>query len=407
MRQPEIAGAGEKLRYMLLCYLLFAAIYGVSGWHAAQAGTTTTLLLKGDEYIPFLPWTILPYMSSGLLFIAMFFFCRTRKEVQLLSVRVLFITVLSGIVFFVFPLSYGTEKPEVHFSAWSRLFNLLALWDTPYNQLPSLHICYAFLMGDAIGTHLHKPGRTLLYIWLALMGISTLTTWQHHLADVLSAGILIICTYLLIPGKRHRNHTIGLLYLLTASVCCFIALSRNISSLWLFYPSINLALVGRAYYCSNPYFLRRNNGRISWLKRIVYFPFLLVYYLIWIFFRGKKHYAEIAPGIMYGARLTRKEAGQLLKQCPHLIVIDLSAELEDTSLFKNRENYYSFPLLDIAEYSDDTLKQIVEFIYGLRQKTGFSIYIHCQMGRWRSRIIGNLMQQRLKEGSESPSQKYQ
>ena len=76
------------------------------------------------------------------------------------------------------------------FAAWGLRFLYEA--DPPYNCFPSIHVAHSFVSALAC----YRVHRTLGLVTLscaALVGISTLFTKQHYIADVL-AGIVLALT---------------------------------------------------------------------------------------------------------------------------------------------------------------------------------------------------------------------
>lgn len=57
----------------------------------------------------------------------------------------LFVTVTAGIGFLLFPLKFSLLKPETENSIFGYSFRFLKIFDSPFNQAPSLHIAYAFI----------------------------------------------------------------------------------------------------------------------------------------------------------------------------------------------------------------------------------------------------------------------
>ena len=84
---------------------------------------------------PFIPWTIVPYWTSDLLYVLSLLVCTTRREVDMHAKRLLAVQVISAISFLVFPLHCAFERPETHgFFGW--LFTVLLGFDKPFNQAP-------------------------------------------------------------------------------------------------------------------------------------------------------------------------------------------------------------------------------------------------------------------------------
>ncbi|MGT2433829.1 hypothetical protein ACU4HD_42895 [Cupriavidus basilensis] len=57
-------------------------------------------------------------------------------------------------------------------------------FDKPFNQAPSLHISLLVILWVAYAIHARGGWRWLLHGWFSLIGVSVLTTYQHHAIDV-------------------------------------------------------------------------------------------------------------------------------------------------------------------------------------------------------------------------------
>lgn len=63
-----------------------------------------------------------------------------------------------------------------------------------HNYLPSLHVALAFTGAATLSRE--KPSMSApLYLWASLIALSTLTTHEHHLADILAGMALAAGTY--------------------------------------------------------------------------------------------------------------------------------------------------------------------------------------------------------------------
>ena len=106
-------------------------------------------------------------------------------------------------------LAYPTlaPRPEVvpgdGFFAWGLRF----VYDTdpPYNCFPSLHVAYSFLA--ALATHrVHRRLGIATLSWATLVGVSTLYTKQHYVADVVAGILIAVAAWAIIlrPFPRDR-----------------------------------------------------------------------------------------------------------------------------------------------------------------------------------------------------------
>lgn len=383
---------GWKLICLFICWGVFFIIYHLSGTYAASFEYVPSIYFTFENYIPFLSYTIYPYMSSGLFFVYVFFLCRTPKELEVLSKRILFITIVSGACFLLFPLKQNFIRPDTA----NVLFTFLDKYDTPFNQAPSLHIGYAFIFWSAVGNSKFK---ILLRSWLCLMAISTLTLYQHHLIDVTSAFALGCVTSLLFPYLRERNKQIAKVYLMASAlvlnVALFVAEYSMFFCIVLLWCVITLILIARAYYKSDSGFLKNNRGTISLCNYILYLPYILTYWIMWRF--SRKTIIEIASGIYVGSRISGHQAKRF-SQFSDVVVFDLSAELPENSYFRKATEYHCVPMLDIGSSPDSYKEEIASTVLLKLENSGDTgkIYIHCTMGRFRCRQIADLLLHKMK-----------
>lgn len=163
--------------------VLFFSTYNVANWLASQRAAVPYFHYDWERHIPFVPWTILPYWSIDLLYGLSFFLWRTRDGLLTHVKRLLMAQVVSVACFIAFPLRFAFERPPA--DGWAgQLFTLLGGFDKPFNQAPSLHISLLVVLWVAYALHLPRQWRWLLHAWFALIGVSVLTTYQHHWIDV-------------------------------------------------------------------------------------------------------------------------------------------------------------------------------------------------------------------------------
>ena len=146
-----------------------------------------------DPYIPFLPWTAVLYLGSFLYWYLSFLLAlrqEREKAVRVYCAHVL--TVLISFLFFVI-MPTTLERPELcEKGIWNWMLRVVYLIDTPENLFPSLHCSTGWLCWVAVRRRKDLPLRyRLIALPLSLLVcISTLTTRQHVLADVI-AGIAL------------------------------------------------------------------------------------------------------------------------------------------------------------------------------------------------------------------------
>ena len=144
-----------------------------------------------DRMVPVQPAWSLVY-ASHLLFV-LFPVLVIRQEEQIHRTILAYLTV--WIVGYLFFLVYPTmiQRPanvlEGGFFPWS--LRLVYSADPPRNCFPSLHVAHSFV--SALTCYrVHRGVGIASGLWASLIGISTVFTKQHYIADVI-AGIFLAC----------------------------------------------------------------------------------------------------------------------------------------------------------------------------------------------------------------------
>ncbi|HLA29531.1 MAG TPA: phosphatase PAP2 family protein, partial [Pseudomonas sp.] len=170
--------------WLLLLAPLFFASYGLANWLTGQRGDVGTLVFAWESQTPLWPWTIVPYWSIDLLYGLSFLLPATRREMDRHALRLLSVQLLCIACFLLWPLRFTFARPELD-GLFGQMFEVLMGFDKPFNQAPSLHIALLVIIWVMFARHTSGPWlRGLLHGWMALIGLSVLTTWQHHFIDV-------------------------------------------------------------------------------------------------------------------------------------------------------------------------------------------------------------------------------
>jgi hypothetical protein len=169
-------------RRLLVTSVAFAALYTLCNQFTGMRLDIGDGLLEWDRAIPFVPWTVLPYLSI-FGFFALSFFVGSRAALDLYVQRLRVNLLLSLAAYMLFPLRFQFARPELD-GVFGALFDLLTLCDLPYNRAPSLHISVLLLLWLRLAPCVTGATRLALHVWFALIGVSVLTTYQHHLIDV-------------------------------------------------------------------------------------------------------------------------------------------------------------------------------------------------------------------------------
>jgi len=437
MDEKRLKKVGGQLLVAIYCLLLFQLTYPFTAAYAASIAAVPSFVFDFEQHIPFIPWMILPYMSSGLFFCFVPFYCRQKGELLCYAKRFTFVTLIAALCFLLFPLRFSFDRPQIENPLFNIFFSFLKEYDSPFNQAPSLHVAYACLFWSVLRWKFNGWKKIILGIWLLLMGLGTLTVYQHHTIDLFTACLLVQVSFILFPNaieqsaqgvaigqSRGRNeekaeksgidtqnldncrpvvrnqqlansyYLIGWIFMLLALLCEGYVLPLIVFA-WVAFVCF---AVGYSYLRNNTRFLKDHRGRIPLIKKVFYAPYQFAYLLMWRFFRKKNNppLMELLPRCYVGPRLNASELiGLGLDR--NLVVFDLAAELEEVKLLGAMEKYYSFPLLDIAEIDLHHAHVIIDTMVSAYRKMNEheNMVIHCTMGYSRSMIFAILMTQEL------------
>jgi membrane-associated phospholipid phosphatase len=184
------AGARYKWTLGLSAALVQALLYFGIG-HLQLSRSTELLRTRLDDAIPFWPWTSWCYLP---FYAAVFVICIVGFRSRLLFNRALHGVLLVMFLGALGHLFVGAEYPRPVLTPpypdlSSAFMALVQRIDPPGNVFPSLHV--AQTSGLALILCRDRPalGRVAV-VMAAMLAISTLTTKQHFLADVVSGYLL-------------------------------------------------------------------------------------------------------------------------------------------------------------------------------------------------------------------------
>lgn len=146
---------------------------------------------------PILEWTECVYASVYLVAMASPLLVRTQRALRALSAGALLAMAL------VFPLYLALPfvAPPRPFTPTTALGHLLVherAFDTAGCALPSFHVIFALLLGEAIASHPRNRITRLAWVWAIAVCASCLTTGMHTVIDVLTG----IATWMLVRRAR-------------------------------------------------------------------------------------------------------------------------------------------------------------------------------------------------------------
>ena len=192
-----------KINYTIFMIVFFVIMYKGAEFYTYTVENVPSYFMEWERNIPFLPIFMLPYMTSAPFFLVTIFFEKNEYSLKLLMKRAIFLTVVSTIIFVLFPMKFYFLKPEIENQIFKTLFHILDLLDSSFNQCPSLHVSFAFLSN--IVYYREIKNRFLKYFlcfWGFLLAISVLFVYQHHFIDLLGGTILFIISCMIFQRKK-------------------------------------------------------------------------------------------------------------------------------------------------------------------------------------------------------------
>lgn len=366
----------------------FFLSYGLSNMWAAQLPEVSSVFYSWEHRIPFLPWTIIPYWSIDVLYGLSFFLCVSRAEVDVLGKRLLSAQVIAVSCFIAFPLSFAFARPETE-SLPGVLFTLLESFDRPFNQAPSLHIALLVILWGVFTRYVTLGWSWLFHAWFALIGLSVLTTYQHHFIDVPTGVLLgVFCNWLWPDegdspladcrlSRDRRRLFLALAYAAGSALLGMVAVMAGGMALWLAWPAVSLFLVALAYaVLGEVAFQKQRDGQMSLAAKCLLAPYLAGAWVnsrLWTRMRPDPIHVrdDIWIGRFPSARDVREEG--------FASVIDLTAEMFAPGV---AANWQSTPCLDLATPRARVLSDAAIAIERLR-KPG-KVLVCCALGYSRS-----------------------
>ena len=179
---------------------LFLIVYGSCNWITARRANVGTFYFEWEHAIPFVPFFILPYMSIDLFFVVAPFLCRSDHELSILAKRIAAAIVVAGGCFLLFPLRFAFQSPQAE--GWlGAIFDWFRGIDAPHNLLPSLHAALMLILLDVYFRNTRGVVRVAIVIWFALIALSPLLTYQHHVIDIIGGFVLAGLCFLIFRGR--------------------------------------------------------------------------------------------------------------------------------------------------------------------------------------------------------------
>jgi protein-tyrosine phosphatase len=237
--------------------------------------------------------------------------------------------------------------------------------------------------------HVPRAFLPLLHVWFVLVGISVLTTYQHHFIDIPTGALLGFFALWLWPDDAaspilaarlahdRKRRTLAVRYLVGSFALAMAAIALGGAGLVLLWPAVSLLLVAASYAALGAEgFQKRADGSMSLAARAILAPYLVAAFVnsrLWT--RTDPRAVEIAERVYLGRIPSRRDlaAGAIAT------VVDLSAELPHRARFPA---YHALPMLDLVAPPPEKLRKAAQLIE-LRRPAG-PVLVCCALGYSRS-----------------------
>ncbi|HCH50080.1 MAG TPA: hypothetical protein DEV59_05250 [Proteus sp.] len=374
-----------------ILWLLFLAPFFYLTYMQVNAYTSTlssvsSFVYPWEKYIPFLPWTIIPYWSVNLAYGISLFICTTLREQFIHGVRLIAASFIACSGFLLFPLKFSFTRPVTDgFSGW--LFTQLEGFDLPYNQAPSLHIILLWIIWLRFRAHTSPSWRWVLNLWSLLIAVSVLTTWQHHFIDIITGFAVGVLVCYLFPIKTRwqwqfsaskRSLRIAKNYALSALLFYIIAVGLQ-GIFWLFiWPAITLTFITLGYLGAGAtIFQKTPQGEVSLSAQIILLPYRFFAWCTYRYYLKRcRTPSQITENILLG--------GRPLYHLKAQAVFDLTCEWP-RNRFSKKQFYLAQPQIDLLPLSPNDISNAMLSMEKLIQQG--TVYIHCKLGYSRSATV--------------------
>ncbi|CAD5201243.1 phosphatase PAP2/dual specificity phosphatase family protein [Pseudomonas sp. FEN] len=386
---PREAGLLKRaVLWLILLAPLFFSSYGFATWYTAQRNDVGHYVFGWESQIPFWAWTIVPYWSIDLLYGLSLLLPRSRRELDRHALRLLTAQLIAVSCFLLWPLTFTFTRPPLD-GVFGWLFAVLAGFDKPFNQAPSLHIALLVILWVMYRRHFAGASRWLVHGWFALIGVSVLTTYQHHFIDVPTGALAgWLCVWLwpdeaAVPlatarlARDGKRLVLAARYGLGAVLLAILSVGFAGAALWLLWPALALALVALNYAVFGAEgFQKRADGSLSPAARWLFAPYRAGAWInsrLWT--KAHPQPDHVVDDLWLGRLPSRRE----LQDSPFAAIVDLCAELP---LVPQGRAYRSIPVLDLIAPSAAQCREAALSIEQLRSHG--PLLVCCALGYSRS-----------------------
>lgn len=368
----------------------FYLTYGTANWLASQQPDVPDLAFSWERHVPFIAWSIVPYWSINLFYALSLFVNDTPEGVGRLAKRYLTAQLVAVSCFIAFPLQAIFVRPETS-GLPGFMFDVLAGFDKPFNQAPSLHIALLVIIWDHLRRRLQGAALGVWHIWCVLIGLSVMTTWQHHFIDIPTGALLGLFALWLFPAdapspaagfrptRDPKARRLALFYAAGSALFLLLAVLATTRTGWallLLWPALALAIVAFGYAgAGEAVFQKKRNGRVSLASSWLLAPYRLGARInIWAWTRSLPASVEIAGGVHLGRFPRPSELRGFAG------VVDMTGEFARPQA--PHLTWLAFPSLDLLHLGADQRRDAAAAVEELRLRG--PVLVCCALGFQRS-----------------------
>jgi membrane-associated phospholipid phosphatase len=163
--------------------------------------------LAPDRMLPLQPvWALIYGAVYVFLILLPLFVVRQETQIRRTLLAYLMVWITAYVVFILYP-TVASRPGEVvtgeGFAVWG--LNVLYASDPPYNCFPSIHVAHSFVSALTC-RRVHRRLGNAAVLCAVLVGLSTLFTKQHYVADVVAGvALAVIADAVFLRGFREEQ----------------------------------------------------------------------------------------------------------------------------------------------------------------------------------------------------------
>lgn len=178
----------NKYRIGVTALVTFVALYALTNsLHVASPAKIPPTWI--DEHVPLLPATVWVYVSLVQILVIAYVLEKDCIQLTRFVYAQIAVNLTCAVSFLLWPTTFVRPELMNRDGISVAALELVWLFDAPINCFPSLHVSTTLVAVLMLWRSRHRLW-PVFGIWALAISLSTLTTKQHHSADVL-AGVLV------------------------------------------------------------------------------------------------------------------------------------------------------------------------------------------------------------------------